>query len=211
MPNNAPHNALRAAVNRAIDNGSPIITEQRPGDMPDIPEFLRRRPGDVSTASASAATTIRETKTKRPANWHALTKAEQEGTADPVTVALRKELERDRQAKQNERFAHLRELAAERAGKRAEPSKSQTSSATHTLKKTVSTVPSMSGLYRFGVVTDKGIAFSFDAKDSHDARTKFSAMRKRGDVKGHKVTSLRRLRPNDHAIDGGAIPYKESI
>lgn len=29
MPNNAPHNALSAAVNRVIANGSPVITEQR--------------------------------------------------------------------------------------------------------------------------------------------------------------------------------------
>lgn len=31
MPNNAPHNALRNAVNRAIANGSPVITNQPRG------------------------------------------------------------------------------------------------------------------------------------------------------------------------------------
>ncbi len=34
MPRNAPHNALRDAVNRAIANGSPVITEQRAPFIP---------------------------------------------------------------------------------------------------------------------------------------------------------------------------------
>jgi hypothetical protein len=34
MPDNAPHNALRAAVSRAISEGSPVITEQRAPFVP---------------------------------------------------------------------------------------------------------------------------------------------------------------------------------
>lgn len=34
MPKNAPHDALRNAVNRAIANGSPVITEQRAPFIP---------------------------------------------------------------------------------------------------------------------------------------------------------------------------------
>lgn len=39
MPNNAPHNALRAAVNRAIAAGSPVITEQ--------PAYKRTAPNQI--------------------------------------------------------------------------------------------------------------------------------------------------------------------
>jgi hypothetical protein len=34
MPNNAPHNALRMAVDRAISEGSPIIVESNSLDKP---------------------------------------------------------------------------------------------------------------------------------------------------------------------------------
>lgn len=34
MPNNPPHNALRAAVNRAIESGSPVFVNQPPKAKP---------------------------------------------------------------------------------------------------------------------------------------------------------------------------------
>lgn len=43
MPNNASHNALRAAVNRAIAEGSPVFVEIHPGQIA-YEEDCRRKP-----------------------------------------------------------------------------------------------------------------------------------------------------------------------
>jgi hypothetical protein len=55
---------------------------------------------------------------RKPPGWFNLTKAEQDGTADPATIALRKQFARDKKDKQAARFAKLRELAAERKRRR---------------------------------------------------------------------------------------------
>jgi hypothetical protein len=86
-------------------------------DPLDIPEFLRRQPGDDGKPPCALPDTVKakpERRRKRPANWYMLTKAEQDGTADATTIALRKQLERDKKDKQAERFARLKELAEER-------------------------------------------------------------------------------------------------
>jgi hypothetical protein len=81
-------------------------------DLLDIPEFLRRQPGDSDWQPGTKAKPAR--RRKRPPGWFHLTKAEQDGTADAATIALRKQLERDRHEKKAARFARLKELAAER-------------------------------------------------------------------------------------------------
>src|SRR5690348_10805934 len=78
----------------------------------DIPEFLRRDKNETRATHATWAKMTTERKVKRPPGWHDLTKAEQEGTAEPATIALRKQLESDRKAKQAERFAALKALNA---------------------------------------------------------------------------------------------------
>jgi hypothetical protein len=84
-------------------------------DHLDIPEFLRRQ-DQASRANDEVGPTkpARCRSKRRPANWFMLTKAEQDGTADATTIALRKQCERDKKDKQAARFARLRELAAER-------------------------------------------------------------------------------------------------
>jgi hypothetical protein len=85
-------------------------------DHLDIPEFLRRQSGEARCPRREAESVKPpvQRKKRRPANWHTLTKAEQDGTADAATIALRKQLERDKHEKKAARFARLKELAAER-------------------------------------------------------------------------------------------------
>ena len=182
----------------------------------DIPEFLKRDKNETRPAHTGPATNVQERKIKRPPGWHALTKAEQEGTADPATIQLRKWLEHDKAAKRAERFAKLKELAASRPKmprvkikprygvlydkptKRPKIGKAMRKTAEKREHDTE----------RYGVITDGGaVAFSFNAKGSDDARAKLSAMRKAGDGKGITVKSLRRLKYGDKAVGGGPIKH----
>jgi hypothetical protein len=84
-------------------------------DPLDIPEFLRRQSGDSQQCSLPGTVKRKPVRRKKhPPGWFQLTKAEQDGTADATTIALRKQLERDKEAKKIARFARLKELAAER-------------------------------------------------------------------------------------------------
>ena len=84
-------------------------------DPLDIPEFLRRQSGDAPQCAQPDTVKAKPVRRKkRPPGWYQLTKAEQDGTADATTIALRKQLERDKEAKKAARFAQLKELAAER-------------------------------------------------------------------------------------------------
>ena len=74
-------------------------------EMPPIPDFLRA----TDRSALSPAIKTRSKKKRRPPGWFGLTKAEQEGTADPVTLLLRRQQERDKKEKQAARFAALRE------------------------------------------------------------------------------------------------------
>jgi hypothetical protein len=83
-------------------------------DHLDIPEFLRRQnQGPRGECRTEPTKPVRRNK-RKPPGWFNLTKAEQDGTADATTIALRKQLERDKKDKRAARFAKLRELAAER-------------------------------------------------------------------------------------------------
>jgi hypothetical protein len=184
------------------------LQERRPIIMShplDIPEFLKRDKSETRATHKEPATkSPREQKIKRPTGWYSLTKAEQEGTADATTIALRKQLEQDRKAKQDERFAKLKELSAQRPKlpKAAKPFKSRTSRRSGSKAERKAE--------RFGVITDGGlVAFSFDAKGSGDARAILSVMRKRGELSKITVKSLRRLRPDDKGVGGSTIPHKE--
>lgn len=179
-----------------------MMTDHHPLD---IPEFLKRDKNETRATHAAWASHIKERKEKRPAGWHALTKAEQEGTADPATIALRKQLEADRKRKQAERFEALKALPKKprmpKAAKQFKRPWDGTSSHARVLNAEKKTE-------RYGVITNGGaVAFSFDATGSDDARAKLSAMRKAGEIKGVKVTSLRRLRPDDKSVDGKPIQH----
>jgi hypothetical protein len=181
----------------------------------DIPEFLKRDKNEKPSDDRTATTSFREAKVKRPPNWHQLTKAEQNGTADPVTLLLRRQLELDKVEKRKARFAALKELNEQRKRdgipvvKRLKPRANKIAAKPRKARKASTVKNVAASVERYCVVTEGGVAFSFDAKGSDGARQILSDMRKRGEMKGVKVKSLRKLKPGDTAVGGGAVPHKE--
>jgi uncharacterized protein with von Willebrand factor type A (vWA) domain len=172
----------------------------------DIPEFLKRDKNETRETHAVWASHVREEHAvKHPSGWHALTKAEQDGTADEITIGLRRKLEIDRKTKQAERFAALKALNATKTKLPAAAKKFKTMRPAKTSKKTKTDSGKME---RYGVATDGDlIAFSFDAKSSADSRVVLKNLRKAGKTPKCKITSLRRLRPDDKGVDGKPITH----
>jgi hypothetical protein len=90
-------------------------------DPLDIPEFLRRQPGDGQTQCAQPGTVKpkRQRRKKHPPGWVYLTKAEQDGTADAVTIALRRQREHEQKKTKQKRKSKRKRTNADDEGRAA--------------------------------------------------------------------------------------------